>query len=72
MGLLYFPSEAVLGLPVSTTSYSWHAVSTVQTRSTGPDNERSLTDTEGATFFPVRSQVPIPFILNFRNSYMET
>ena len=30
-GFLYFRSEAVLGLPVSTTSYSRHAVSTVQT-----------------------------------------
>ena len=34
-GFLYFRSKAVLGLPVSTTSYSRHAVSTVQTQSRG-------------------------------------
>ena len=36
--VLYFRNKAVLGLPVSTTSYSQYAVSTIQTRSTGPDN----------------------------------
>ena len=51
-GVLYFRSEAVIGLPISTTSYSQHAVSTVQTRSTGPDNEWSLTDTDGAKHSP--------------------
>ena len=50
--VLYFRSKAVLGLPVSTTSYSRHAVSTIQTWSTGPDNGRSLTDTDGARQFP--------------------
>ena len=34
-GFLYFRSKAVLGLPVSTTSYSRYAVSTVQTQSQG-------------------------------------
>ena len=35
-GFLYFRSKAVLGLPVSTTSYSRHAVSTVNPRSALP------------------------------------
>ena len=51
-GVLYFQKEAVLGLSVSTTSYSRYAVSTIQTRSAGPDIERSLTDTDGAKQFP--------------------
>ena len=34
-GFLYFRSKAVLGLPVSTTSYSRYAVSTVQSQSQG-------------------------------------
>ena len=35
-------AHMVLSLPVSTTSYSRHAVSTVQTRSAGPDNGTGL------------------------------
>ena len=48
-GVLYFRNKAVLGLPVSTTSNSRHAVSTVQTWSTWPTMARSLTDTGGTT-----------------------
>ena len=51
-GVLYFRREAVLGLPVSTTSYFRHAVSTVQTWSSGPTTARSLTDTSGTTPLP--------------------
>ena len=46
--VLYFRSEAVLGLPVSTTSYSRHAVSTVQSSISTADNDRSLIDTDEA------------------------
>ena len=46
--VLYFRSKTVLGLPVSTTSYSRHAVSTVQTWSPGPTTVRSSIDTDGA------------------------
>ena len=49
---MYFQNKAVLSLPILTTSYSRHVVSTVQTRSTGPDNERYLTDTDGAKHSP--------------------
>ena len=49
--IMYFRNKAVLDLPVSTTSYSQYTVSTIQTRSTGPDNRRSLTDTDGARQF---------------------
>ena len=48
-GFLYFRSKTVLGLPVSTTSYSRHAASTVQTWSAGLTTARSLTDTDGTT-----------------------
>ena len=44
-------AHMVLSLPVSTTSYSRHAVSTVQTRSAGPTTVRALTDTGGSLFF---------------------
>ena len=37
-GFLYFRSKAVLGLPVSTTSYSRHAASTVQSPISTADN----------------------------------
>ena len=47
-GFLYFRNKAVLGLLVSTTSYSWHAVSTTQSPISTADNDRSLTDTDGA------------------------
>ena len=62
-GVLYFWGEAVLGLPVPTTFYSRHAVSTIQTWSAGPTTVRSLTDTDGATLFSARSQNSIfPFL----------
>ena len=51
-GVLYFRGEAVLGLPVSTISYSRHTVSTVQTWSAGPTTDRSLIDTGGTTPLP--------------------
>ena len=47
-GFLYFQSKAVLGLPVSTTSYSRHAVSTIQSPISTADNDRSLIDSDGA------------------------
>ena len=43
-------AHMVLSLPVSTTSYSRHAVSTVQTRSARPTTVRSLIDTGGGLF----------------------
>ena len=46
--ILYFRSKAVLFLPVSTTSYSRHAVSTVQTWSAGPTTLQSSIDSDGA------------------------
>ena len=46
--VLYFRSKAVLGLPVSTTSYSRHAVSTIQSPISTADNDRSLIDSDGA------------------------
>ena len=62
-GIMYFRSEVVLGLPVSTTSYSRHAVSTFQTWSAGPTTVRSLINTDGATLFSARSQ--LLFFLSF-------
>ena len=64
-GFLYFRIKAVLGLPVSTTSYSLYAVSTIRTWSAGPTTVRSLTDTDGATLFSARSQ--ILFFLSFQD-----
>ena len=40
--VLFFRNKTVLGLPVSTTSYSQYAVITIQTRSTGLDNDTVL------------------------------
>ena len=57
---MYFRSEAVLGLPVSTTSYSRHAVSTVQSPISTADNDRSLTDTDGAK--APRNPVLLPYL----------
>ena len=45
---MYFQCMAVLDLSVSTTSYSRHAVSTVQFPISTADNDRSLIDTVGA------------------------
>ena len=47
-GFLYFRSDTVLGLPVSTTSYSRHAVSTNSIPNQHYHNDRSLIDTGGA------------------------
>ena len=46
--VLYFRNKAVLGLPISTTSYSRHAVSTVQSPISTADNDWSLIDIDGA------------------------
>ena len=56
--VLYFRSEAVLGLPVSITSYSRHAVSTIQSPISTADNGRSLIDTDGD-----RPQEPCPVVI---------
>ena len=76
-GFLYFRSKAVLGLPVSTTSYSRHVVSTIQTRSIGLDNEWSLTDTDGAKHSPPSLQFlscppysNIPYTRIIKTSYI--
>ena len=42
--------NSVISLPVSTTSYFRHVVSTVQTRSSGPTTVRSSIDTGGSSF----------------------
>ena len=52
--------EARLVLPVSTTSYSRHAVSTVQSPISTADNERSLTDSDGAK--APRNPVLLPYL----------
>ena len=57
---MYFRSEAVLGLPVSTISYSRHAVSTIQSPISTADNDRSLTDSNGAK--TLRNPVLLPYL----------
>src|SRR6185312_4104354 len=59
-GFLYFRSKAVLGLPVSTTSYSRHAVSTTQSPISTADNDRCLTDSNGAKV--PRNPVLLPYL----------
>src|SRR6185437_5231236 len=59
-GFLYFRSKAVLGLSVSTTSYSRYAVSTVQSPISTADNDRSLIDTNGAK--TPRNPVLLPYL----------
>ena len=59
-GFLYFRSKAVLCLPVSTTSYSRHAISTVQSLISTADNDRSLIDTDGAK--TLRNPVQLPYL----------
>ena len=54
-----FRSEALLCLPVSTTSYSQHAVSTIQTRSAVPTTVWSLIDTNRAK--TIRNPVLLPY-----------
>ena len=58
--VLYFRNKAVLGLPVSTTSYSRHAVSTIQTWSAGPTTVRSSIDSDGAK--TPRNPVLLPYL----------
>ena len=58
--VLYFRSKAVLGLPVSTTSYSRYAVSTVQTWSADPTTVRSSIDTDEAK--TPRNPVLLPYL----------
>src|SRR6185295_12878220 len=57
---LYFRSKAILGLPVSTTSYSRHAVSTAQSPISTADNDWSLTDSDGAK--APRNPVLLPYL----------
>src|SRR6185312_6008315 len=59
-GFLYFRSKAVLGLPVSTTSYSRYTVSTIQTWLAGPTTVWSLTDIDG-TKTP-RNPILLPYL----------
>ena len=59
-GFLYFRSKTVLGLPVSTTSYSYHAISTIQTWSAGPTTIRSSIDSDGAK--TPRNPVLLPYL----------
>ena len=59
-GFLYFRSKAVLGLPVSTTSYFRYAVSTVQSPISTANNDRSLIDTDGAK--TPRNPVLLPYL----------
>ena len=59
-GFLYFRSKAVLGLSVSTTSYSRYAVSTIQSPISTSDNDRSLTDSDGAK--TTRNPVLLPYL----------
>src|SRR6185312_13169438 len=59
-GFLYFQSKTVLGLPVSTTSYSRYAVSTIQTPISTADNDRSLIDTDGTK--TTRNLVLLPYL----------
>jgi len=60
VGVLYFRGEAVLGLPVSTTSYSRYAVSTIQTWSAGPTTVRSSIDSDGAK--TPRNPILLPYL----------
>ena len=60
VGVMYFRNKAVLGLPVSTTSYSRYAVSTVQSPISTADNDRSLIDTNGAK--TPRNPVLLPYL----------
>ena len=59
-GFLYFRSKSVLDLPVSTTSYSRHAVSTIQSPISTADNGRSLIDTDGTK--TTRNPVLLPYL----------
>ena len=78
-GFLYFRSKTLLGLPVSTTSYSRHAVSTIQTWSAGLTTVRSLIDTDGTKtprnhvllsyLYIITTSRPVSsFHINFNNS----
>ena len=58
--VLYFRSKAVLGLPVLTTSYSRHAVSTIQSPISTANNGRCLIDTDGAK--TPRNPVLLPYL----------
>ena len=46
-----FDAIKVISLPVSTTSYFWHVVSTVQSSVKGPTTARSSIDTGGGSYF---------------------
>ena len=67
--VLYFRREAVLGLPVSTTSYSRHTVSTVQSPISTANNGSVLNRHVRTKHFSARSPLSFPFILEFSSSY---
>ena len=58
--VLYFRNKAVFGLPISTTSYSQHVISTIQSPISTADNDRSLTDSDGAK--TTRNPVLLPYL----------
>ena len=66
---LYFRNKAVLGLPVSTTSYSRHAVSTVQSPISTANNGSVLNQHRQTKHFPPGLHFHFPFILGFSSSY---
>ena len=59
-GVMYFRRKAVLGLSVSTTSYSQYAVTTIPSPISTADNDRSLIDTDGAK--TPRNPVLLPYL----------
>ena len=59
-GVMYFRGEAALGLLVSTTSYSRHAASTIQSPISTADNGRSLIDIDEAK--TPRNPVLLPYL----------
>ena len=63
-GFLFFRSKAVLGLPVSTISYSRHAASTIQSPISTADNGTVLNRHRWGYTFPHLVSHPIPSILN--------
>ena len=65
--VLYFRSKAVLGLPVSTTSYSRHAVSIVQSLISTADNGTILNQHRRSYTFPVRPSISPSVHSEFNN-----
>jgi len=61
---MYFRSEAVLDLPVSTTSYSRHAVSTIQTRSRA---RQRYSPQSTQTGLDIRNPVLLPYPISHQH-----